>query len=129
MIQLNLYSYGCNIGSYEIYPDDSIIYDVRHVHINEVKTPREVNHTGLDKTFRKSLFQNSNLSYLLETYINDIQKLINNGASQNTINIVVISDTGQHRSVSIVEELYLFFNKINSKNIYVNKKHLSMNPS
>ena len=123
MIQLNLYSYGINVGSYEKYPDDSIIYDISKEHTEYVKIPEGVNQTGLDNSFRKKLFKNENFARLLQKYKIDITNLINN-SKNNNINIVIMCHRGQHRSVSIVEELYKYFSS--NQNVMVNKKHLSM---
>ena len=123
MIQLNLYSYGSNVGSYEDCPDNSIIYDIRKEHTEHVKIPEGKFQTGLDESFRKKLFRNENFSKLLQTYENEITDLINKH-TDGPINVVIMCHRGQHRSVSIVEELYKYFS--NNTNIEINKKHLSM---
>ena len=124
MAQLNLYSYGANVGSYEKYPDDSIIYDIRNEHTEHVKIPEGRTQTGLDESFRKKLFKNENFANLLHDYKNNIVDMISSAKTNSTINIVIMCHRGQHRSVSIVEELYEYFK--NNEKIEVRKEHLSM---
>ena len=122
-MQLNLYSYGSNIGSYEDCPDNNIIYDIRKEHTEHVKIPEGKFQSGLNETFRKKLFKNENFSTLLQTYKNEITDLIGK-RENNPINIVIMCHRGHHRYVSMVEELYKYFS--NNTNIEINKKHLSM---
>ena len=121
-MQLNLFSYGANVGSFEKYPDDSIIYDIRNEHTKDVKIPEGKTQTGLDTSFRSKLFKNEYFLNLLQQYKKDILHLID--TNNDNINIVVMCHRGQHRSVSIVEELYLYF--VKNTNITVSKTHLSM---
>lgn len=134
-INLHLFSYGINVGSYEKYPDDSIIYDIRKEHTEHVKIPEGKYQSGLDASFRKKLLKNENFAELLEKIKTDICNLqIDAEATQRPINVVIMCHRGKHRSVSIVEELFNHFNNYNycddTKNMNIkyniSKVHLSM---
>ncbi len=125
-IHLNLFSYGIKVGSYEKYPDNSLIYDIRNEHTEHVKIPEGKYQTGLDASFRKKLFRNENFAELLEKITTDITNKI---TINTPINVVIMCHRRKHRSVSMVEELFHHFNDCrNDSNIKykVSKIHLSL---
>lgn len=115
--RINLFSYGCNEGSIDPYPDDGLVFDIRKLHSKEVKVRDMENQTGLNRKLRQKLLQNFEFVDKLEEIMHAVSE-----SNNEQINVTVMCHQGKHRSVSVVEALREHF----ENDAKVTVRHLSL---